>query len=45
MARLSPWTVGKLPYNMHISEIDTPAIVVDLDIMERNLAVSVNNAR
>src|SRR5579864_3398571 len=23
---------------MHVSEIDTPALVVDLDIMERNLA-------
>ena len=25
---------------MHASEIDTPALVVDLDIMERNLAAA-----
>jgi D-serine deaminase-like pyridoxal phosphate-dependent protein len=30
---------------MHISEIDTPAIVVDLDIMERNLARVAGYAR
>ena len=23
---------------MHISELDTPAVLVDLDVMERNLA-------
>src|SRR5512140_2200670 len=26
------------PKCMHVSEIDTPALLVDLDIMERNLA-------
>src|ERR1035438_6400430 len=26
------------PNTMHVSKIDTPALVVDLDILERNLA-------
>src|SRR3954468_17131828 len=30
---------------MHISEIDTPALVVDLDIMERNLRQVADYAR
>jgi D-serine deaminase-like pyridoxal phosphate-dependent protein len=30
---------------MHVSEIDTPALVVDLDILERNLARVANYAR
>src|ERR1035438_8657171 len=30
---------------MHVSEIDTPALVVDLDIMERNLARVADYAR
>ena len=30
---------------MHVSEIDTPALVVDLDIMERNLARVAGYAR
>src|SRR5215472_11037021 len=30
---------------MHVSEIDTPALVVDLDVMERNLAHVANYAR
>ena len=30
---------------MHISEIDTPALVVDLDIFERNLARVADYAR
>jgi len=30
---------------MRVSEIDTPALVVDLDIMERNLAKVADYAR
>jgi D-serine deaminase-like pyridoxal phosphate-dependent protein len=30
---------------MHISELETPALVIDLDIMERNLARVANYAR
>src|ERR1035438_4181119 len=30
---------------MHVSEIDTPALVVDLDILERNLARVAGYAR
>src|ERR1019366_1714770 len=32
-------------FYMHVSEIDTPALVVDLDIMERNLARVAGYAR
>src|SRR5258707_13851358 len=38
LAELPRPTIGKPTYNMHISEIDTPALVVDLDIFERNLS-------
>jgi D-serine deaminase-like pyridoxal phosphate-dependent protein len=33
------------PVYMHVSEIDTPALVVDLNIMERNLARVAGYAR
>ena len=36
---------GKSRFNMHVSEIDTPALVVDLDIFERNLARVADYAR
>src|ERR1041385_5099052 len=31
-------SVDSGPYVMHISELETPAVVVDLDVMEQNLA-------
>ena len=40
-----PPTIGKPTSNMHISEIDTPALVVDLDILERNLGRVAEYAR
>src|SRR5262249_21510978 len=33
----SPGAFREYPVEMHVSEIDTPALVVDLDKMERNL--------
>ena len=44
-AELPPPAIGKPTSNMHISEIDTPALVVDLDIFERNLARVADYAR